>query len=362
SLSDKFQDAYFKNNPYYYMLIQIPLESYLDLVRHEYFGHGARAREYNIEGSYEIPFDWPLSVGGKFDSYGWTSKGDEAILLFTAGMESGTYFAYKYQKYFLKDPDFAQRHFFYYLFSKGDLVAYTYKANSEFTTTKNIDPESDIEAYYAALDAKYSWKEDVIGAYQGTHRLTYQALYSVYDLVLFSAANVWDWSWSILSGKNDYVAGIPNWKLFGQRFLPGTRVALTPWGVEYYLDMYFLQNDNSVNTFYIRQSDRYLEDFYGAGFELEKIVSAGNFSCGLGLDVFSQPLENEATTNATYYVQPSRNKQGHNIYITPAWQFIDNKDFSFALITKYAYKTEGYVMGQPLRPGSYGFLGFEFKY
>ncbi len=281
-LSDDLHQNVLNNNPWYYPLFQVSLESYLDLVRHEYYGHGSRAREYRLEKSYDLPFHWPVSMGGFFNATGIPSKGDESFMLTTAGMESGTYFAYKYQKLFLSDPDFAGRHFFYYLFSKGDLLYYAYKTNSEHLASGDIDKNSDIHGYYVNLDNKYP-SENILACYEETNRLTYQAAASVYDLTLFGIVNFFEISGRVLHGENDFSLHMPNWKLFGRRFLPGTRAALTPWGVEYYLDMYFLQDNNSVNTFYVRQSDRYLENFWGGGFELDKLEIAGGFSYGLGL-------------------------------------------------------------------------------
>lgn len=344
-----------------YLTIQAPLEIYMNLFRHEYYGHGARQREFGVEGNYNIDFKWPISQNGWSSLSHSPSNIDEEILATVAGVESGTWYAYKTQKLLLSNPEKYYNNFLYYFLSKTDLYFYAMRSTHMTFMGYANNQGDDIDAYYNSLISKYYSDETkrikIYNTYKYTHTLQTQTLYGQIDLLFLMSMKAYELLDKARTGEQyDY-----NWLptplfIFNTRVLPGTRVGLTPWGIEYYFDLYLLQNDKSINTIYLRRGDNLLEDFWGIGFDVEGVKVSDRFSVGIGVDIFNQPLKSLPQSETGYSVRPIGNETGGNVYVAPSWTLFSNDKTDLVLSGKLAYKTKGYLMGQPYYDGGYGFI------
>ena len=339
---------------------QLPLNTWAFLLNHEYFGHGARGRDLDFqEIGYEIPIQWPWprSASARFNvNYNHI---DESILLDIAGVEANTWLSYQtHRKLLINSDDYGNHILFYYL-TENDLLSYV-----RFTTKQLLenDPDlssgNDINNYYEDLMHKYGGIKNIVADYRLSHRLEHQVVFGMYDFYGYLGYKLYDWSNNWLSGKHNYNFNPPYLEVLGKQFLPGTRVALTPWGVEYYLDIY-LKRDTYVDTFYFRKSDGYFEDFWGCGMALENIYFREDMSYSFIIDIYNQPLVNG---NTGFNSRPIANQTGFNIAIKPEWQCNITPLFISSIFGEIAYKTKGYVMGQPFYEGAYGYLGMKINF
>lgn len=149
--------------------------------------------------------------------------------------------------------------------------------------------------------------------------------------------------------KGERYAQLPRFHLGGWDIYAATRFNLSPFGAEHYLDV-FLGQDGKVVDVYFRAGSTGLATNLGLGaralgFRVKEILSLGG-----ELDIWYQP---EILFEHPGVFDPS-NRAGVGVGL-----YADLKLLRHVGITgKLAYKTRGYVMGQPTDSGIYGYVGF----
>ncbi len=82
--------------------LEFPFAIWIATVQHEYFGHGARAREFGIPTSYSIYPPWECWPWGNKRSYiyyeNYPQEIEKSISLTTSGIEGNNVFAHQFQK------------------------------------------------------------------------------------------------------------------------------------------------------------------------------------------------------------------------------------------------------------------------
>ncbi|NBV42931.1 hypothetical protein EBR96_09230 [bacterium] len=325
------------------------------LVVHEYYGHGARFREFGVEDSYYLPFRW-LSFSEGWAAYQWYKplNLDQNLLLRASGSESNTLAAIRFQKYLLSDPAFFSEHYYYYLLNKFEQLGYL--TRSRDMNGPLVESSDDMMSYYYLLSQKYPNK-DINSFYRNSDLLRREALFGTLDIALYASWKLMEWGNSFFSGAGTYSWNLPRLSFLGKPCLFGTWTSLTPWGPEFMVNLDVLEPGHTINTFYIRKSDGNLEQFWGMGFELGSFLRLGHSSCGLGIDIFNQPTISDGSDNRI----PIGNQTGFSVSLTPRTQLFENEHQTLEFEGKFTYKTEGYIIGAPFSEGPYCYAGLKYE-
>jgi hypothetical protein len=153
----------------------------------------------------------------------------------------------------------------------------------------------------------------------------------------------------LLTGRKELKVFMMNIKEVG--FLPGVRFNLSPFGYEYYLDVY-LKIDNRFINSYLRIGDNTFAKFWGLGVDINNLISIKSTMVDAQIDLFYQPP-------ITYgdKINQGLNKFGANITLNFTFSKIKGIIKPKIII---GYKTEGYIIGRVLKKGVYGSLGVCF--
>jgi hypothetical protein len=149
--------------------------------------------------------------------------------------------------------------------------------------------------------------------------------------------------------RGEQYARLPLPAVGGVTFYPETRFNLSPFGAEHYLDV-FLRKGTVVADIYGRVGSSGLASYVGGGATLDGIRPRSWLSFGAQLDVWRQPELFLSQRNV--YDPPE--EPGVSAGLSASARLYG----AFGVTAKLACKTPGYLMGQPLDAGPYGYLGF----
>jgi hypothetical protein len=147
-------------------------------------------------------------------------------------------------------------------------------------------------------------------------------------------------------------------------YLPGLRIDLSPFGIEYIQDNYFRYKKTLVNLFWTRGDNRY-ERRLGAGVDVDGIPLGGGVTGGVFGQLYKQPMVNRISDTSSL----SAAEVGilHNVYNygaslrVPVRSFGDKGDpKEFILTLKAGRKNTGWVPGEYIRGSTYVETGIGF--
>ena len=145
------------------------------------------------------------------------------------------------------------------------------------------------------------------------------------------------------------------------RYLPGLRVMLSPFGVEYFQDNYFRAGGSLVNLFWTRGDNKF-EKRLGAGLDIEGIPLWGGATAGAWGLLYKQPMVSRITDLTP--LSASEVGHLHNVYHygaslrLPLRDFGDPKDpKQVILMLKAGRKNSGWVPGEYIRGSTYAETG-----
>lgn len=329
-----------------------PINSLICVTQHEVFGHGYRVRSLHhvakVKG-YSIGVPSPYGHGGGATSIAYSEKIKIGQIQAVAigGLEAETILARQQKIKWLAsgyiDPksaslyDMAQLSSFLYTFAKkeGDFFS-----------------GNDLETYVNLLNALYP--KDPISR----HTLRSALKYNFIDPMLYyDIAATW---YYIFTGKS---LSIPVISLADISCLPNIHVDLAPYGIEYYLENYFVYKENPFYT-YIKGGQHSGNKYYGCGVHYDEIIQSDNMSMGFRLDGWYQPnfladWELKQLFEGYRYrfvtTQLATSKVGAAASIVSRICINDTLSFFYSDI---GYKTAGYLPGFPLQKSVTLRLGF----
>lgn len=149
--------------------------------------------------------------------------------------------------------------------------------------------------------------------------------------------------------RGDDYSRLPLPSAGGVTFYPETRFNLSPFGAENYLDV-FLRRGSFVADVYGRLGSSGLSSYTGGGVRLDGVRPRRWVSLGAEVDVWNEPELFLSRQNV--YDPPELPGVNAALYATA------KVCGALGVTAKLAYKTAGYLMGQPLDAGPYGYVGF----
>jgi hypothetical protein len=223
--------------------IWAPINGYLNVVQHEFFGHGYRIRDLGNDiatiTKYKIDAPYPFGKGGGYTEYKYkryTPFYESAISI--AGTEATSIFSNDIKMNWLKNGSINPLQSTLYIESFHDLTLYTL-----ITQDKDIFSENgnDIGLYIFSLSQIYPTSTLFLESLQKNALINFLdpfTYFSIYSYVKY-----------IINGKSTSIPMIP---IKSFRYLPSFRFGLSPFGPETYFENY-LCNDNGPFYVYFKQ-------------------------------------------------------------------------------------------------------------
>ncbi|MCB1135224.1 MAG: hypothetical protein KDK78_03045, partial [Chlamydiia bacterium] len=263
-------------------LVDFPVVNLLDVIQHEYFGHGWRARDYGFDPVYSI--DVPLPYGDGGGETGITFAEFNSLTLHQkAAWETGGVESTEIMGRILGEKVFAcqmmdYREALLYLMAYQDLTLYLYTIRDE----SEVNDSHDMRAYLLSLREIY-----------GTNAISYndlrgKAWINLLDpLTWFSATSLWQYLWS---AEKCQEIPVIHWG-YGS-VLPAIRYSLAPYGPEYGLYSYFCLNHRS-GVAYMRYGETEGQTSWAIGVKANDVIDIwDDIRLGGRLDFWWQPKLN----------------------------------------------------------------------
>jgi hypothetical protein len=325
----------------------------LSVVQHEFFGHGSRAREFDLDPEYGFGLDFS----------GWTSIGrdpvnnEQNIMLSAGGTEADSVLAHRLLRDLYTGDGADGSKVPLMALAKVDFSLYALTtsdpADSPGDFADDYDGGNDI-AYYLVSRQAQRRNANPVEVWENDYSIDFgdPRLRDNYDEVRQAA--IWNLvdpaALAALYGyAADHVIGgktqvrppvIPLGRGFG--FTAGTRAFVGPEEVTRFLDLYAITPGPLV-TVYGRDLVNPLERTYGWGGGLYGIPVAPGLSFGLAADAWQVPESDE------------------NLYDGSGWNAVGELDAllfgRFGVSCKVGSKSEGFFPGTPMASGVYGGAG-----
>jgi hypothetical protein len=140
-------------------------------------------------------------------------------------------------------------------------------------------------------------------------------------------------------------------------YLPGLRIDLSPFGIEYIQDNYFRYRRTLVNLFWTRGDNKY-ERRLGAGVDVDNIPLWGGITAGVFGQLYKQPLVSRIVDLSP--LSPAEVGVLHNVYHYGASLRIPLRNFGdehnpkqFILTVKAGRKNTGWIPGEYIKGSTY---------
>lgn len=341
-----------------------PLNSFTDVVQHEVFGHGYRIRSMHHGKVTGYSFGWPFPYGAGGGATNWNAslqiRVGEIQAVDVAGLEAENILARNLKCKWMAqgriDPRAAS------MYNAAQLSPLLYALASSFPSVS--DPETydlmdgnDILAYLAGLNLLYPQE-----SFFGLHQLKSKLLYNLCDPMIYYAFAAQ--MYYIFSGKSLPLAMICIGNL---KWLPNLSVQLAPYGLEYYVENYFVYNTTPVYT-YVKAGRHADLEYFGLGIHYNEMLSHDNMSIGLRFDSWYQPNFLVAWTLQELmdgvrpldtYLDSLERKWGASLSCVSRWRIHDTLTFFYSDL---GYKTRGYLPGFPLQASPIVRLGISASF
>lgn len=270
-----------------YYLIDVSVDYFAAVFSHEYFGHGARYREFEI-GDIYYRFDWPPPYGaGGGEATASIGPGvismQELIAILAGGIEAhSTLMNQLWNLRWTAKREMTYREASAYFWSWQ--VMFDYVQGTEDALASVVDG-NDITNYVMLLNehAGYTDPDSLLMDIKYLKDRTYISLanpYLVYSLYAMLKTYLLDGSIS---------TGFPMLKIGGIEYLPAFRIGWAPFGIEYHMEN-FLRINNKVVWFDVRFGDEtFYESWGGIGVLVKNFYANDKLSFDVRLDVWKQP-------------------------------------------------------------------------
>lgn len=315
---------------------EFTLFTFGSVLQHEYFGHGARAREFDIGTSYHINV---YSGNTVYNASEYNNlDANQKAALSSGGVEATSILSQQIERGWMWHDYLDNREATMFLVNALDQSVYAFSTSGHF-----LHPDNDAQSYIANVNAWY-----------GTNALTSHKL---------KVSVAWDWL--------DPMLYISAWSLFkylwmGQpgicfdtlhigesRFMPTTRTLLAPYGPEFQLQAHLISPDDRYYGVFLRYGHLHGHNSYGADLLVNPMALFDCWYLTNWLSVWHQP----------HLLQP-----GNATTNTSKWGFAEflgayyNVTSGIYAYGELGYKVSGYVPGVQLSEGVIWRVGFRFDY
>lgn len=316
-------------------LFEFTLSNFGMVLQHEIFGHGARAREFNLSDvGYRINI-FSGTTTYPTEQYDALNVNQKAALN-AGGVEATSILSQQIERSWMNDDSIDSRFATLFLVNSLDQSVYAFS-----TTSNAFHPDNDAEQYIANVNA-----------WQGTNALTSHKL---------KATTLWDWldPMIYISGygllkyiwEGQQTLNFSTLHVKGSRYMPTTRVLYAPWGPEFQLQNHFFTQSEKYIGVFLRYGKLGSVDSFGADLFIDPIAEYDCFSLRNHLSIWYQPHLLKNTTAAT-----NSNKYGFAEFLG-AYYKLNPSVYAYG---ELGYKVSGYLQGVQLSRGVIWRVGFKF--
>lgn len=330
------------------LLVDVPLAQVDTTLVHEIFGHGAREREFGQNPVYDFRLPYPYRLLAGPSSYAGltyldrTGRLDRDVPTTAGGLEANFLSAWWTQARVLQGG--GQVHYAELMKYVTQKVNYLPRFASDLSVADASGAQSDPDEYLNELERRFN-RFTPEGRAQSAHALNRAYLWNFADPTFWLAAYhlLVTYGW-----RGERVATLPRIAAGPFWLYPGTRFNLSPFGAEHYLDLFGGQGGRLVSA-YVRAGSSPLASTLGAGARALGFEVLPGLSLGGELDVWRQPELLYEYRNAF----DGRDALGAGAALHLDYRVWDR----LGVVGKLAVKSRGYLMGQPLAEGPYGYVG-----
>jgi hypothetical protein len=314
------------------ILFYLPLNYFTSLVQHEVFGHGYRIRDINhgtvSVASYHFSMPPPYGSGSAathfyIDTDKITTTDLSSISI--AGFESQVILANQTKFAWLEANFIDARETVLYLVSQFGINLYAEGEDNDWG--------HDIVGYVFPLNLTYT------DSFLTEKRIRALSWINLADP--FTYYSIFAWFRYVASGMQTRIPMIP---IYEWGYLFGARLGLTPFGPEYYIDNYLL-NERRPVYLYGKWGSSANNTYFGAGCYSPCFYKKECWNFGFRLDLWRQP-------ELLLFGEPPypSSEQHHMIYgaaTSLICSYVKNQILGFE--AELGYKTCGYLPGYSLR-------------
>lgn len=270
-----------------YYLIDVSVDYFMTVFAHEYFGHGTRYREFEIEDVH-YGFDWPPPYGpGGGEASASIGPGvismQELTAILAGGIEAhSTMMNQLWSLRWTAKREIMYREASAYFWSWE--IMFSYVQSTEDALAAVVD-DNDISNYIMLLNAHagYTDPDSLLMDIKYLKDRTMISLanpYLFYSLYAMLKTYLWDGSVS---------TEFPMLNVGGIEYLPSFRIGWAPFGIEYHMEN-FLRMNNKVVWLDLRIGDQtFYKSWGGIGVLVKNFYENDRLSMDARLDMWKQP-------------------------------------------------------------------------
>ena len=241
-----------------YAFLDAPIDYFSIVFAHEFFGHGSRYREFNINNIH-YSFDLPPPYGnggGEASSYGALPVSYQELLsIWSGGVEIQSGINRDLSLRWVSKNEMNYREASQYFWSFQILISYIQDTNEDLFDGIS---DNDIRAYTRIINAQAVYTEPVnikmsVKDLKTKMMINVVNPFLIYSLYSIIKTYLWDGNQS---------NAVPMLKFGNVKYLPGLRAGFTPFGIEYHLDNY-LRFKDMTSLIDLRYGDKTFYDGWG---------------------------------------------------------------------------------------------------
>jgi hypothetical protein len=336
-----------------WIFVDTALAQFEETSIHEVFGHGARARDLGQSPGYtlRLPAIYCAILGsGDRDGCRWFTESestngqrDRDLLVTIGGLEANAVTAWWIDEHMVASDGWIHH---------GDLLVYA-AAKLEYAPTflsTKLDVAGGIGGVGDDVDSYVSQLQDRFNLVGSDDRRTIASrlrtayLWNLADPMLVFAA----YGTLVHLARGDRYLKFPIPSAWGVDFYPSARFAPSPFGAEHALDL-FAAAGSLVVDLYGRTGTSGLARYSGGGLRFFGLHASDRVELGGELDVWNQPETLLDVRDAFDRPQLWGMNAGASADVVLTR--------GFGLTARLAYKTAGWLAGQPIEAGLHGYAG-----
>ncbi|MDP1608102.1 MAG: hypothetical protein Q8L98_02170 [Chlamydiales bacterium] len=257
------------------LLFWAPFNFSCAVTQHEVFGHGYRVRDLGDKYAQVTGYGMYVVAGFTKMTLSNELTTSQMLTIDIAGLEADSILTNRLRMKWLNSGEMDGREFSLYALSSLTFTNYTWLVHNNPTSA--ADSWNDISSFLFYLHKTYP---DTNLGYINLRNL---ALLNLLDPFLFSVLLS-----NFLYTTYGFVGPVPMFQIGPIEYLPSFRLALTPFGLQGYLENFFLIN-KIPTYFYVKWGKNGQNIYYGAGLENRKLIQWKSGALGLRFDIWHQP-------------------------------------------------------------------------
>lgn len=336
-----------------YALLDVPVDYFSVVLGHEFFGHGFRYREFNMDDihySFMLPPPYGKG-GGEASNHGPASISyHELLSIWSGGVEIHPGINKVLSLRWISRNEMNYRESSQYFWSFQIFISYIQNTNENLSDNTK---DNDIRAYTRIINAQaVNTEPDNIK--MSVKDLKSKMIINVVNPFLFyslySIIKTFLWE----GNESNKVQMIS----FGDvKYLPALRAGFTPFGVEYHLENYLRWKD-ITSLIDIKYGDKtFYNNWGGAGILVQNIYKPPKFSFDVNLNIWKQPGLKFGNDKAEL-----KGKGIGGAFSIRSYYDFSNTKLPISAVLELGYKSIGFLEGYSLDSSPIFALGLALRY